>query len=232
MADPNRQSWNQHFKKLQDTWPKPLEFDKCIAIFLDLHGMVHGSPLTDSGLHSFEDELWEQMSEKEFRSVYENDNSIAWKLWHTARIEDVTMNILIANRQQIFTAGGFQVRMGVKAANTGNEMSRTEIEDLSKSIDIHALKEYRLAVGLKTRDIVRELKPEDLKRKIEASRLQRIFDEGAVGEDAQWLLDYWGKKTYSGLLLMPASRHNLVHLNQAIRLLGKGKKHTMKRPPK
>ena len=47
--------------------------------------------------------------------------------------------------------------------------------------------------------------------------------EGAVVEEARWLTDYWGKKTFSGLLLMPATRHNLVHLNESMRILGKEK---------
>ena len=42
--------------------------------------------------------------------------------------------------------------------------------------------------------------------------------EGAVVEEARDLIDYWGKRTIAGLLLMPATRHNLVHLNEALRL--------------
>jgi hypothetical protein len=43
-------------------------------------------------------------------------------------------------------------------------------------------------------------------------------DEGAVVEAARGLLDYWGKRNIAGLLLMPATRHNLVHLNEALQL--------------
>lgn len=67
------------------------------------------------------------------------------------------------------------------------------------------------------------MKAEDLKKRVEAERLQRIKVEGAVVEEARWLTDYWGKKTFSGLLLMPATRHNLVHLNESMRILGKEK---------
>jgi hypothetical protein len=39
-----------------------------------------------------------------------------------------------------------------------------------------------------------------------------------VAEGAGYLLDYWGKQKVAGLLLMPATRHLMVHLNEAVRL--------------
>lgn len=47
-------------------------------------------------------------------------------------------------------------------------------------------------------------------------RLQRLKDEGAVLEGADWLIKYWSGLTVAGLLLMPPTRHNFVHLNEAI----------------
>lgn len=223
MADKNRQYWNQQFKILQDTWPKPADFEKCIGICLVLHAMVHTTEVSNSGLWSFEDELWDKMSEKAFRKSYKDNQSIAWKLWHTGRIEDITMNILIADEQQVFNTGNWFDKLKISIRDTGNAMKGEAIEVFSKSIDIKELREYRLAVGKKTKRIIEKLIPEDLKQKIDSSRLKRIMDEGAVVEEAGGLIDYWGKKTYSGLLLMPATRHNLVHLNESMRLVNKAK---------
>lgn len=221
MVDPNRQHWNRQFKVLQDTWPKPTNFEACIQICMDVHAMVHTEAMSDDGLWSFEDELWEGITEEAFRRVYKEDQSIAWKMWHATRIEDIAMNILIAGEQQIMYSGNWLKKMRIGVRDTGNSMNGEEIQKLSQMIDMQALKEYRLSVGMKTRDIIKSLKAEDLKQKIEPSRLQRILDEGAVAEEAKWLIDYWGKKTFAGLLLMPATRHNLVHLNESIRLLAK-----------
>jgi hypothetical protein len=82
------------------------------------------------------------------------------------------------------------------------------------------LRNYRIATGRKTREIIRGLQPADLKRKMEPARLQRVLDEGAVldVEGEKWLIDFWGKKTVAGILLMPVTRHPLVHLNEAMRL--------------
>jgi hypothetical protein len=221
MADPNRQYWNRQFKILQDTWPKPADFEGCIKICLELHAMVHAASMSNAGLWSFEDELWEALTEAAFRRVHKGNQSIAWKLWHAARIEDITMNLLIAGGPQLAHSGSWLEKMGAAVRDTGNAMNEEEIEALSDSLDMQALREYRSAVGRRTRSIIEALKPEDLKRKIEPSRLRRISEEGAVAKEAGGLIDYWGKKTFAGLLLMPATRHHLVHLNESMRLLGK-----------
>ena len=31
-------------------------------------------------------------------------------------------------------------------------------------------------------------------------------------------VDYWSKRNTAGLLLMPATRHNLIHLNEALQI--------------
>jgi hypothetical protein len=45
-----------------------------------------------------------------------------------------------------------------------------------------------------------------------------VMDEGAVVEAARGLIDYLGNRTISGLLLMPPTRHNFIHLNEAERI--------------
>jgi hypothetical protein len=57
-----------------------------------------------------------------------------------------------------------------------------------------------------------------LKKKVASNRIEQIRASGAVVEAASELLDYWSKRNIAGLLLMPATRHNLVHLNESLRL--------------
>jgi hypothetical protein len=47
--------------------------------------------------------------------------------------------------------------------------------------------------------------------------LEQVKAQGAVVPAAGWLLDYWAGLTLAGLLLMPPTRHNFVHLNEALR---------------
>lgn len=223
MADKNRQYWNQQFKILQDTWPKPVDFEKMRDIFLTVHAMVHSRAVAEAGPCSFEDEMWKVVTEEAFRRYYPGDQSIAWKMWHTARIEDMTMNVLIAGDQQVFYRDGWHERLKAAAHDTGNAMNEAEIAELSNTIDINALKEYRNEIGRKTREVILLLNPQDLKTKVDPARLAKLTEDGDIAQGAAGLADYWSKKTYAGLLLMPATRHILVHLNESMKLLGKVK---------
>ncbi|NIS79815.1 MAG: hypothetical protein GTO14_06325 [Anaerolineales bacterium] len=59
---------------------------------------------------------------------------------------------------------------------------------------------------------------EDFRKDVDPARLQQVLFEGAVVEAAQGLIDYWSRRNIAGLLLMPATRHNFVHLNEAQRI--------------
>jgi hypothetical protein len=100
----------------------------------------------------------------------------------------------------------------------GNEMFAKDMHKLSQEIDLQKLRDYRLAVGRRTREIVQQLEEADLKTKVDPRRIQRVLDEGAILSSAQGIADYWSRRDIAGLLLMPASRHNLVHLGEAWKL--------------
>ena len=146
------------------------------------------------------------------------DHSIAWLFYHLTRCEDITMNILLAGGPQVLTGGSWVERMRIPSCDTGNTMDGSAIAAFSAAIDIPALREYRAAVGRQTRRNVQALPPGSFKQPVDASRLPRIIEEGAVVHDAYGLIDYWGGLTLGGLLLMPPTRHNLVHINEAMRI--------------
>jgi hypothetical protein len=168
---------------------------------------------------SFEDAVLNDMTEEQIRRIPRNcEHSIAWCIWHIARIEDVAMNLLVAGRPQILHRDDWLERMRMTVGDTGNAMDEQGVAALSAAIDVEALRAYRLAVGRGTREMVQRLQPEALKQKAEPSRLQQVLDEGAVVEAARGIVDYWSKRNIAGLLLMPATRHHLTHLNEAYRL--------------
>jgi hypothetical protein len=143
-------------------------------------------------------------------------------MWHIARIEDVTMNMLVAGSPQILHQGGWLERMNISVRDTGNLMDPQDVAKLSATIDVEALRAYRLAVGRRTRQIVQQLQPQALKQMVEPSRLQQVVQEGAVVQAAGDLIDYWSKRNIAGLLLMPATRHNFVHLNESLNIKSRG----------
>lgn len=147
------------------------------------------------------------------------DVTIAWALWHLARIEDVTMNMLVARGEQLFD-DEWQRRICSPVVDTGNAMTDDEMMELSRSIDMGELICYRNSVAQRTRDIVTALSHEDMRRRAAAEDIARIAECGAVTaqEESAWLLEYWGGKDVAGLLLMPPTRHALMHLNECARI--------------
>ena len=215
----NRKAWNKQQTKFRELLLSFEQPQAATALFMEQHAMVHAAAMAQQALPSFEDEVLDGMSSEQIRGVPQNEeHSVAWLLWHMARIEDVTMNMLVAGEAQLFNRGNWDERLGVTVHNTGNAMDEQTVRQLSETVNLEALRAYRQAVGRQTRKIVEGLRPEQLKQKVDPARLQQVLDGGAVLPKAQDLIDYWGRRTIAGLLLMPPTRHNFIHLNEAQRL--------------
>jgi hypothetical protein len=146
------------------------------------------------------------------------DETIAWSVWHITRIEDLTVGILIGGGEQIFDRSQKE-KLHVDIVDTGNALSDDEIMNLSVNINIHSLLDYRATEIKRTQNIVGELSTDDMRRKVSSDGIEKIRSEGGVTaqEESSWLLDYWGKKDIAGILLMPPTRHTLLHLNDCER---------------
>ena len=201
-------------------------FDKAMLLFLKQHASLHTAKIhtEKSGdrfteFWSFEDAILDDLSEEQFRRIPKNcEHSIVWCIWHLARIEDVAINILVADGPQVFTQAGWQERLGVPFRDCGNEMDDEDMLSLSAVIDLQALRDYRAAVGRQTQKVTAQLKETDLRNRVDPIRIQRVLDEGAILEAARGVTDYWSRRDIAGLLLMPASRHTLIHLGEAQQL--------------
>ena len=216
--DPNRKLWNQGEQKLRQALAAH-ERTEAIKLFLIQHAMLHSAKVSKAGLWSFEDEVLNDLPEEQFRCVPpRSEHSIAWIIFHLARIEDITMNLLIAGTPQLFLRDDWKSKLNVRILHAGNEMDDISIASLSVEIDLNALRAYRQSVGRRTREIVRKLKAEDFGEKASPARLERIMEERALLPEAAGIRDYWSKRTIAGLLLMPPTRHNFLHLNEALRI--------------
>lgn len=213
--------WNPKQKQLKNIILNEDKFNETIELIQDLHSMVHSHDVYCRNIPTLEDELWEGLDKKAFVTMpTKEDVTIAWNIWHITRIEDLTVNILIADEIQEFKRQNWPARLNIEVSDTGNAMSDDEIISLSEKINMEELREYRKAVGKRTRGVILKLKPDDFKKKVQKNRLNHILDEGGVldVEDSKWLLDFWGKKNIAGLILMPITRHQVVHLNDSLKL--------------
>ena len=215
-----KEDWNPKQNLLKEIISKPDRFDEAINLCLKMHSLVHTSEMSNVNSITYEDILWAGLSESVFRLLSGNkNNSIAWNLWHLTRIEDITANILIADSSQIINKKWLK-KLNTKVLDTGNAMTKKEVEEFSNEINMNELRNYRIEVGRKTQNIIKNLKPKDLKRKMTQKQLDRIVEEGGVlqAEDSMWLIDFWGRKTVSGIILMPITSHQIVHLNNSLKI--------------
>jgi hypothetical protein len=212
-------SWNAQQKELRQLLNLPEQHDAAVQLFLSQHAQLHTAQMANLGQETYADAILGDMAEAQMRHIPRNfEHSIVWLIWHMARIEDVTMNLLLAGQPQLLRQSDWSTQMAVTYQDTGNAMNTAEIADLSTTIELEALLAYRLAVGRRTREIVQSIPVESLRQKVNLARLQQIMEEGAVAEASLGLLDYWGKRTFAGFLLMPPTRHNMVHLNEALKI--------------
>jgi len=134
------------------------------------------------------------------------------------------INVLVAGMSQLFTSDDWAKKMNVSVIHSANNMNASSIAELSANIDIKALLDYRIAVARRTREIVKILQAKDFKQKVDPCRIKKVLNDGAVTPEAMEITDYWSKKTIAGLLLMPPTRHCMLHLNEAMRIKQKIRK--------
>ena len=214
-----RQQWSQQQRRLHDLLAHKEGHVEALQLFLRQHAMVHAAAMAGEGLWSFEDEVLAGLTEEQMRQRSDADaNSLAWIIWHIARIEDVIVNVLIAGAPQVFEAEDWPQRFNLSRQDIGTSMSDSEVADFSARVDVAALRPYRLAVGRRTREVITRLPPADLSRRVDAGRSERLLAAGALAEAAAALAEVWGGRKLAGLLTMPVTRHNFTHLNQARRI--------------
>ena len=157
-----------------------------------------------------------------------HSKTIAYSLWHTFRIDDITAHTLIAGDEQVFFRGGYQERTGSPIITTGNELSGRQIADFSEQLDISGLYDYISEVKTDTEKILRSLPFDSLKQKMTAERREQLLSLNVVSSDenAAWLIDYWCGKDVRGLIQMPFSRHWIMHVEACLRIREKLRKMT------
>ena len=110
----------------------------------------------------------------------EDLNSIAWLMWHIARAEDLILNPVLSGRDQVFDDAWMR-RLRIDRKDFGIGMTSAEVTDLTKKIDVAALRDYRDAVGVRTREIIGGFKDADWAGEIPAASLERAAAQGGFG---------------------------------------------------
>lgn len=184
------------------------------------NGRLHESEPGAAGGPTIGDRLALGLTDRAFRLRPEGEfETIAWILWHITRIEDAVGNLLIAGDHQVFDAG-WQTRLGVDVTDTGNAFTVADVDAFGARVNRAELLAYRRAVGQRTRQVLAALDPDLLKTRPRGEDVERITREGVLTpeKDSIWLQDFWANKTLAGLVLLPLTRHQPMHLPNCFRL--------------
>src|SRR6056297_3457333 len=117
----DKKQWNEKLKTLRQLIKKERTYEEAKELFFELHSMVHASSVSDSKIKTFEDEVWEDLTEKDARAALNKKNrTVLYGMWHSARIEDMTMKLLIAEKEQIIDCAGWKDKLSATIYGTGN----------------------------------------------------------------------------------------------------------------
>jgi len=146
-------------------------------------------------------------------------NSLVWLLWHMARTEDVAVNLIVARRDQVLDSQWAQ-RMNVSWRNIGTGMTDDEVAAVSEAADVAAVRAYRAAVGLRTREVVQALPGAAWEAVVGEDDVRRAAATGAFRDWVEGERYPWQGWTRAEQLASSAVRHNAAHLGEAVTLRG------------
>lgn len=210
-----RSDWNAGHKRLRQLLSDEV-LKEAKNLFHAQHKVLHAGEMSGEDTWSYADEVFQGLTESQLRTISEKEeHSLIWILWHITRIEDVTMNILVADGVQVYHRDNWESKLNSPIQHTGNTIQDDDLYALSRQVNPDQLFSYRIAVGRQTRRVIENLPREDLAKKPTPNRLERLLTEGAVIPEAEILIKYWSRRKIYQLLLMPPTRHLMVHLNEA-----------------
>ena len=106
-----RRAWSNQQKELRAALAKEDQQEQAIELFIQQHSVLHSAKVKQRDW-SYEDGLLDDLPEEKWRFIPKNgEHSIVWNIWHLARIEDATMNLLVAGQPQLFTEENWRQRL-------------------------------------------------------------------------------------------------------------------------
>ena len=189
-----------------------------VSFSLVSHAGAHAGEV--GGGESYADRVLGRLSDAEMRArPGKGLNSIVWLLWHMARVEDVAVNLVVADGQQVLDDDWVR-RMNVPWRIIGTGMTDEEVGELTTRAGVAAVRAYRTAVGLQTRDVVKALRPEAWDEIVGFADTARAAAAGAFRPNSGWVdgVGYkpWQDHSRGERLSGSAIRHNAMHLGEAI----------------
>jgi hypothetical protein len=183
-------------------------------LFLDQHAAMH-SPAVGGNKMSQAERAFAGLTDEQMRVRPREDlNSLAWLMWHIARAEDIIVNQALAGRPQVFDEAWMK-RLGISRPDFGIGMTSPEVSELSRQIDVGALREYRDAVGRRTREVVGGFTAQDWDGAVAPEGVERAAADGGFGARTDALKKAFPGRPRSAVLSGIALFHSAGHMGEA-----------------
>ena len=184
-------------------------------LFLDQHAAMHSAAVGGNKMSASE-RAFAGLSDEQMRVRPREDlNSLAWVMWHIARAEDIFVNTILGARTQLFDDDAWAKRLAVARRDFGIGMSSAEVTELTRQVELGALREYRDAVGRRTRELVGAFKPQDWEGAVTADAVQRAAGQGAFGVRTEQIVKAFPGRPRAAMLSGIALFHSAGHLGEA-----------------
>jgi hypothetical protein len=185
-----------------------------VSFFLSQHAAVHAQDVSGRGFAA--QRVFSEPSDVQMRLRPGNGlNSLVWLLWHTARTEDVAVNVIVAGTNQVLDDEWMR-RMNVPWRIIGTGMREDEVAELTARADVAAVRAYRSAVGIRTRQVVRALRADAWDAVVGQADVARAAAAGALRDWVEGRPYPWVGWTRADQLASSALRHNAAHLGEAV----------------
>ncbi len=161
-------------------------------------------------------DIWKTVPEDLMRQrPHPKVNSIAWILWHMARVEDSGINLFVTEGSQILDEDAWIKRLKVPWRHNGGGMNFSEVDELTSRIDLDALRDYSLIVQTRSREIIEQIPQIDLDETIQPKRLRVILlDEGLAHSDPEGLVKWYSGWSKGKCLMTFGLTHPYQHIGE------------------
>jgi DinB superfamily len=192
--------------------PEDMDMD-ARDLLLEEHSAVHATSVGGNKF-SLAERTFAGLTDDQMRMRPREDlNSLAWIMWHIARAEDVMTNVIVNRGQQVFD-DGWSSRVKISRPDFGIGMSMAEVAALSAAVDVAALRDYRDAVGRRTREIVSAYGPADWEGEVTADAAERAGALGCFGTRREALVKGMTGRPRRAVLSAICVMHSASHLGE------------------
>jgi hypothetical protein len=191
-----------------------------VSFFVVQHADLHSREV--AGRETYFDRVFGALSDAAMRvRPGKGLNSLVWLLWHMARTEDASVNLVVVNGRQVLDDEWIR-RMNAPWRIIGTGMTDDEVGEFTTRADVAAVRAYRDAVGRRTQAVVRALRPEAWDEPVGFADTARANAAGAFRTGWQGGTGYrgWQDQSRGARLSGGALRHNAMHVGEAVTVRG------------